>query len=115
MEAKKKYFMDCNLAGLQYHEACEVWDNLKVGTVLKLVRDTNNNYDHDAVAMVYEDTEIKDEFCVGYIPRRENKDLAAFLDMGWTDIFECRINKINEKAHPEQQIYLTIKIKKKTS
>lgn len=39
MVAKKLYFMDCHLAGRQYHDADEVWDKLKVGTVLKLERD----------------------------------------------------------------------------
>ena len=38
MEAKKKYFMDCHLAGRKYHDADEVWDKLKVGTLLQLVR-----------------------------------------------------------------------------
>jgi hypothetical protein len=31
--------------------------------------------------------------------------------MGWTDIFECRISKIDVEAHPEHQVQLTIKIK----
>ena len=26
MESKKKYFMDCHLAGRKYHDADEVWD-----------------------------------------------------------------------------------------
>ena len=34
------------------------------------------------------------------------------LEMGWTDMFECRISKINEEAHPEYQVHLTIKIKR---
>ena len=38
MEVKKKYFMDCHLAGRKYHDADEVWDKLKVGTLLQLVR-----------------------------------------------------------------------------
>lgn len=113
MEAKKIYFMDCNLAGRQYHDADEVWDKLKVGTVLQLVRDKDNKYDPCAVAVVYNDEEKKEDFCIGYIPRRENKDLSAFLEMGWTDVFECRINQIKEDAHPERQMYLTIKIKKR--
>ena len=39
MEAKKKYFMDCHPAGRKYHDADEVWDKLKVGTVLQVQRD----------------------------------------------------------------------------
>ena len=112
MEAKKKYFMDCHLAGKQYHDADEVWDKLKVNTELKLVRDKENKYDPDAVAVVYRDEERQEDFCIGYIPGSENKEIATILEMGWHNIFECRISSINEKAHPEQQIYLTIKVKR---
>ena len=28
------------------------------------------------------------------------------------DIFECRINQINEQMHPEQQVRLTVKVKR---
>jgi len=30
--------------------------------------------------------------------------IAVFLEMGWTDIFECRISKLNPDAHPENQV-----------
>ena len=115
MEAKKLYFMDCHLAGMMYHEADEVLDKLKVGTKLTLERDLENRYDPNAVKVVYCDTEADQtktsQYVVGYIPRDENSELAAFLEMGWGEIFECRINRIIPDAHPEQQVHLTIKIK----
>ena len=113
MEAKKKYFMDCHLAGRMYHDADEVWDKLKVGTKLSIVRDGENRYDGDAVAIAYVDEQLKEPVCLGYIPREENSLLASFLDMGHQDIFECRINRIIPEAHPEQQVQITIWIKKK--
>lgn len=112
MEAKKKFFMDCHLAGRKYHDADEVWDKLKVGTVLQLVHDKDNRHDPDAVAVVYTDKELDEDYRIGYIPRTHNETLAAFLEMGWAAAFECRISKIQEDAHPEYQIYLTIKIKR---
>ena len=30
METKKKYFMDCHLAGRKYYDAAEVWNQLQV-------------------------------------------------------------------------------------
>lgn len=53
MKAKKLFFMECHLAGRKYHDAYEVWEELKVGTKLKLVRDADNRHDPDAVAVIY--------------------------------------------------------------
>ena len=61
MEAKKMYFMDCHLAGRMYHDADEVWDELKVGTILRLERDKDNHHDPNAVAVIYEQKNKKGE------------------------------------------------------
>lgn len=105
--------MDCHLAGRKYHDADEVWEKLKVGTLLQLHRDLDNRYDTEAVAVMYHNDENDEDYCIGFIPRYKNEIIASILEMGWTDIFECRINKINSEAHSENQIHLTIKIKKK--
>lgn len=60
----------------------------------------------------YNDKELDDDFCIGYIPRCYNETIASFLEMGWNDAFECRISKIIEDTHPENQIHLTVKIKR---
>ena len=36
MKVKKLFFKECNLAGRQYHDVDEVWDELHVGTCLEL-------------------------------------------------------------------------------
>ena len=102
--------MDCHLAGRKYHDADEVWDKLKVGTMLHLIHDKENRYDPNAVAVMFHDEEMDDDFCIGYIPRENNETIASILEMGWTNMFECRINKLNPDAHPENQVNLTIKI-----
>lgn len=109
----KKYFMDCHLAGRMYHNADEVWDQLKIGTKLRLVREMDNRYDPEAVAVYYDRKGKNAEpILVGYIPRDENTEIAAILEMGWTDLFECTINRIAPDAHPERQVHLTIKVKR---
>ena len=113
METRKKYYMDCHLAGRKYHDADEVWDRLKVGTLLSLKHDKENRHDANAVAVLYKKEDEVEPYCIGYIPRDCNEDIAGFLEMGWTDIFECRISKIKEDAHPESQVLLTIKIRRK--
>ena len=70
----------------------------------------DNRHDSNAVMVVYE--KDGEEFKIGYIPRGENVELANFLDMGWNNVFECRISGIKPEAHPENQVHLTIKIKR---
>ena len=114
MKAKKLFFKECHLAGRQYHDVDEIWDELHVGTQLELQRDLDNRHDKNAVAVVYRtvdvDTGIVEEYLLGYIPGDENETIAQLLEMGWEDIFECRISKINPDAHYENQIRLTIRI-----
>lgn len=120
MKAKKLFFKETHLAGRQYHDCDEVFDELKVGTLLRLERDLENRYDNNAVAVVYDrpypasegETPETEEFLLGYIPARENETIAQLLEMGWTDIFECRISRIKPEAHYEDQIRLTIRIKR---
>ena len=114
MRARKLFYKECHVAGRLYHDADEVWDQLKVGTILELVRDEDNRYDKNAVALVYNRV-IKgdiDKFLIGYIPRDENDTIAALLEMGWNNIFECRISRIDESAQYEEQIHVTIRIKR---
>ena len=116
MKARKLFFKECNLAGRQYHDVDEVWEELHVGTCLSLERDLDNRYDKNAVAVVYRDvdvdTGIVEEYLLGYIPSDENETIAKLLEMGWNKVFECRISKINPDAHYENQIRLTIRIVK---
>lgn len=120
MKAKKLFFKECRLAGRQYHDVDEVWDRLKVGTILRLERDYENRYDANAVAVMYDERgtvsgeSSQEEFLLGYIPSAENGVISQFLEMGWNEVFECRISKINPDAHYENQIRLTIRIKGKS-
>lgn len=52
MKAKKLFFKECHLAGRQYHDVDEVWEELHVGTLLELERDLDNRYDKNAVAVI---------------------------------------------------------------
>jgi hypothetical protein len=64
------------LAGFQYHQGREVWDDLKVGDALELVREPNNPYDPNAVRVEWQGRML------GYVPRRENRAVAGMLDRG---------------------------------
>ena len=110
------FLKECHLAGRQYYDANEVWEELNVGTCLELKRDLDNRDDKNAVAVLYyttdEDSGEIVEYLLGYIPSEDNEIIAKFLEMGWNEIFECRISKINPNAHYENQIRLTICIER---
>ncbi len=113
MKPQKKYFMECHLAGCQYHDATEVWESLKIGTAVILEREPENRFDPNAVAVKYRDDETGDEYKIGYLPKGENEQIAVLMDMGWGDIFECRISQKNPEAHYEQRIHLILRVKQK--
>ena len=111
MKAQSKFYMDCHLAGRKYHDADLVWDRLRIGMPLCLEREADIRYDPEAVQVILNSD--GEDFLLGYIPRGENQRIAPFFDMGHDNLFDCRINRINPEAHPEEQVQLMVRIKSK--
>ena len=63
-----------SIVGMNHRNTEVIVDALAVGTVLTLVREPTNKYDPNAV-MVW-----ADGIHIGYIPRTQNKPLAALID-----------------------------------
>ncbi len=111
MKAHQMFYMDCHLAGRKFHDVDLVWDYLHVGQQLRLEREVDNLYDAKAVQVIY--NKDGEDYLLGYIPRSDNHQLAPFLDMGWDELFDCRISGITPDTHPENQVRLTISIRRK--
>ena len=94
------------IAGFTYWDGLEVFDELKIGSKLKLEAEPSNGHDPDAVKILYGETML------GYVPRGENEEISRFLQLGYNDLFLVRINRINNEAHTEKQICVTVKINK---
>ena len=62
----------CYIAGLQYHAGKQM--AFQTGEALKLIREPNNLYDTNAIAL------YKQHIKIGYIPKNENKIIAKMLD-----------------------------------
>lgn len=103
---EKMHFASFHIAGFQYYQGLEAFEHLKIGTELELIRDSENKYDPDAVAIFYKDYQL------GYIPRGENREFSMFMDMGVGDIFETRISRILTETHPERMIDVSVFIRK---
>ncbi|MFN3545375.1 MAG: HIRAN domain-containing protein [Thiobacillus sp.] len=83
---------DSPLAGFQYHAGKAVWPQLKVGDALTLVREPDNPHDPRAVRVEWQGRKL------GYVPRRENADVARLMDRG--QALSARITRLAEVRDP---------------
>lgn len=91
---------DSPLAGFQYHEGKQFWDEMKVGDELTLVREPENPYDAKAIRVDWRGHKL------GYVPRRENNDIARLMDRGTR--LEARISRLAESRDPWQRVRFEI-------
>jgi HIRAN domain-containing protein len=91
-------------AGLRYHDAKAVWDELQVGDRLALVREPDNPYDANAVRVEWNGHKL------GYIPRTENQAVARQIDRG--NPLQARITKLtyyrNHRRKLELEVFLPL-------
>jgi hypothetical protein len=84
------------LAGFQYYQGKQLWDEIKVGDPLALVRETDNPHDNNAVRVEWRGHKL------GYVPRRENQAVAQQLDRGVR--VEARVSRLLVHRNPWQRI-----------
>lgn len=88
------------LAGYQYHAGGELWEQLKVGDELKLVREPANPHDSNAIRVEWQGKQL------GYLPRAENQAIAVELDRG--SRVEARIARLREARNPWQRVLIDV-------
>jgi hypothetical protein len=64
------------LAGFVYYDGKAVWDRMSAGDRLSLIREPDNPHDVNAVRLEWKG------HVVGYVPRKDNADLARQMDHG---------------------------------
>lgn len=84
------------LAGFQYYDGKVLWDRMKVGDALALVREPQNPHDANAVRVEWNGQPL------GYVPRRENADVARQIDRG--NAVRARIVQLTEARNPWQRV-----------
>jgi hypothetical protein len=84
------------LAGFQFHEGKQLWDQLKVGDPLTLVREPDNPHDARAVRVQW------NGHMLGYVPRAENDAVARQLDRG--NRLEARIVRLTKHRDPWKRV-----------
>jgi hypothetical protein len=84
------------LAGFQYHEARALWDQIRLGDALVLVREPENPHDANAVRVDW------NGHILGYVPRTENTAIARQLDRG--NRLQARIVHLSKHRDPRKRI-----------
>jgi hypothetical protein len=93
---------DSPLAGFQYHAGKTLWPQMQVGDALTLIREPDNPHDAKAVRVEWRGHKI------GYVPRRENADVARFMDGGQK--LEARISQLSEVRDPWSRVRFEVLI-----
>lgn len=88
------------LAGFQYHAGAAHWDEMRVDDELELVREPDNPHDPHAVRIEWRGTQL------GYLPRAENRAVAAALDAGQR--VQARIAHLRAHRNPWKRIGIDV-------
>ena len=91
------------LAGFQYYQGGQLWDEIKVGDALTLTREPANPHDSNAVRVEWRGHKL------GYVPRRENQAVARHMDSGGK--VEARVSKLTLHRNPWQRIEFEVFVK----
>ena len=84
------------LAGFVYYDGQAVWERLRTGDGLALVRESTNPHDANAVRIEW------NGHMLGYVPRRDNADLARQMDHGAR--VEARITELQRITNGRNRI-----------
>lgn len=99
LSAPKRYALNrCYVAGLQYHPGIGL--KLKNGEKIKTVRDPENPYDANAVALYSKGVKL------GYIPKKENTTLAMLMDQDAA--LHARVEHFDEEAKSWERVEIVV-------
>lgn len=91
---------DSPLAGFQFHAGKKLWPQMRVGDTLNLIREPDNVHDSRAIRVEWQGQHI------GYVPRRENTDIARLMDHG-VPVF-ARISRLAQSRDPWARVRFEI-------
>lgn len=90
------------LAGFVHYDGKGVWERMKKGDRLTLVREPSNPHDANAIRIEWQG------HMLGYVPRRENADLARQIDLGARP--EGRVTALSKARNGRHQISYEISV-----
>lgn len=84
------------LAGSQYYALSSVWGEIRTGDKLLLKREPENRHDANAIRVEWNGRQL------GFVPRAENRALAAAMDRG--EKVEARVARLKRHRNPWQRV-----------
>lgn len=100
MQRQRYFLLDLHVAGFRHHGGLEHWDALKLQAPVKLVRDSGNVFDKNAISVVFEGRKI------GYVPRNYSELLARMMDHGRK--LTARVTRIEDPEDSWEPIHLNV-------
>ena len=100
MQRQRYFLLDLHVAGFRHHGGLEHWDALKLQAPVKLIRDSGNVFDQNAISVVFEGRKI------GYIPRNYSELLARMMDHGRK--LTARVARIEDPEDTWEPIHLNV-------
>ena len=84
------------LAGFVYYDGSTIWERMKQGDRLTLVREPTNAHDANAIRLEWQG------HMLGYVPRKDNADVARQMDHGSQPI--ARITDLGKHGNGRHRI-----------
>ena len=84
------------LAGSQYYALGQFRAEIKVGDRLELIREPANQHDRNAIRVDWHGHPL------GYVPRAQNRAIAAALDAG--NQLTARVSSLSDNKNPWQRL-----------
>ena len=88
------------LAGFRYYAGEDLWQEMREGDRLTLIREADNPHDAKAVRVEWRGKKL------GYLPRAENAAVAAAMDSG--EAVDARIAKLRQHRNPWQRVLIEV-------
>jgi hypothetical protein len=95
-ESIRMLIQNSPLAGSQYYALADFWMEIKQGDALEMIREPDNPHDRNAIRIEWRGHKV------GYVPRAQNRAVAAAMDAGVR--LTARVSSISDNKNPWQRL-----------
>lgn len=98
---QKIYLLQCFVRGFKFYGGLKILDQVKEFDVLELVREPENKYDKNAIAIYYNKLKI------GFVPAEENDILCVLMDANLIPL-RAEVTRIEPQAATWENVHIGI-------